>query len=135
MDLIQGLKNDEFATQFVCQQLKPFGIISTRNQAIITAKKNGILAVQRLFLLDSVALETSCKLMEQSQPDYIEVLPGVVPHLITEVHKRLHIPILAGGLIRTADEVQSALQAQAVAVTTSMKELWTIEPYGEVRSD
>ena len=56
-DLIDGLKNDEHATDFLCQHIAPAGIISTRSSVVIRAKQKGIIAVQRVFLLDSDALE------------------------------------------------------------------------------
>ncbi|PNQ87448.1 glycerol-3-phosphate responsive antiterminator [Paenibacillus polymyxa] len=123
-DLVQGLKNDEYAAEYLCQEIKPFGIISTRSGVIATAKKKGILAVQRVFLLDTIALEKSYALVEKTRPDYIEVLPGVVPPMIAEVSERTGIPILAGGLIRTPEDVEAALAAGATAVTTSNKQLF-----------
>jgi glycerol uptake operon antiterminator len=123
-DLIHGLKNDDYAAEFLSQMIKPVGLISTRANVILKAKKNGILAIQRLFLLDTNALEKSYSLVERTQPDYIEVLPGVMPHIITEVHERTQIPIFAGGLIRTIADVENALSAGAVAVTTSRRDLW-----------
>ncbi|CAM2921002.1 glycerol-3-phosphate responsive antiterminator [Paenibacillus sediminis] len=124
LDLINGLKNDEYATEYICQVVRPAGIISTRNNAIITAKKNKMLSIQRHFILDSMALETSLKLTEKTKPDYIEILPGIMPQIITELTAKIDVPILAGGLIRTIEEVESALQAGAIAVTTSNKEIW-----------
>ncbi len=38
-DLIHGLKNDEYATQFIVQEFQPAGLISTKSQVILTAKK------------------------------------------------------------------------------------------------
>lgn len=75
-------------------------------------------------MLDSHALEKSYKLLGKTQPDYIEVLPGVVPELITEVNERVKIPLFAGGFIRSIEDVENALNAGAVAVTTSKKEIW-----------
>jgi glycerol uptake operon antiterminator len=126
-DLVQGLKNDEYGTQFLCQEICPFGIISTRSQVIVTAKKKGIMAIQRLFLLDSGALETSYRLHEQTKPDFVEVLPGIIPHIIREIVGKIKIPIIAGGLIRTHKDVTDALQAGAVAVTTSDRQLWNVK--------
>jgi glycerol uptake operon antiterminator len=123
-DLIQGLSHDEYAAQFLCQEIKPAGLISTRTSVVVTAKKKGLLAIQRLFLLDSIALNTSYKLLKKSQPDYIEVLPGVMPHIISEVKEQLQISIFAGGLIRSVENVEHALSSGAEAVTTSRKELW-----------
>jgi glycerol uptake operon antiterminator len=124
VDLVEGLKNDEYAAEFLCQNVRPAGLISTRAGVITKAKQNGILAIQRLFLLDSGALEKSYTLLERTKPDIIEVLPGIMPSIIAEVSERTGIPIFAGGLIRTVSDVESALQAGASAVTTSHKELW-----------
>ena len=38
MDLVQGLKNDEYATEYVCQELKPYGVISTKASVILKAR-------------------------------------------------------------------------------------------------
>lgn len=124
VDLIQGLKNDEYAAEFLCQMAKPAGLISTRTPVVQIAKKRKIIAIQRVFLLDTHALETSYRLLRTSQPDYIEVLPGIIPHVIKEVAEETKIPILAGGLIRSRREYAQALQAGAVAITTSNTKLW-----------
>lgn len=123
-DLIEGLKNDEYAAEFICQIARPAGIVSTRASVIAKTKQNKLLAIQRLFLLDTNALEKSYALFERTKPDYIEVLPGVIPHMIAEVHERTGIPVFAGGLIRLVNDVEQALAAGASAVTTSDKALW-----------
>ncbi len=123
-DLIQGLKNDEYATEYLCQEIKPFGLISTRTSVILKAKQKGVLAIQRIFLLDTNALEKSYALLEKTQPDFIEVLPGAMPKIIAEVYERTKIPILAGGLIRTVTDVEQAIKAGATAITTSNQDLW-----------
>lgn len=126
-DLIDGLKNDEYAAEFLCQSIRPAGIISTRSSVIGRTKQNGLLAIQRLFLIDSDALERSYTVLDRYRPDFIEVLPGVIPDIISEVKQRSGIPIIAGGLIRTKEHVRQALEAGATAITTSRKELWKAE--------
>ncbi|MGG3941170.1 glycerol-3-phosphate responsive antiterminator [Peribacillus psychrosaccharolyticus] len=126
VDLIQGIKNDEYATEYICQEYKPYGLISTKASVILKAKQKGVVAIQRMFLIDSHAVEKTYKLVERTKPDYIEVLPGAMPWMIKEVKERLNTPILAGGLIRTSDEVNNALQAGASAITTSKQELWRL---------
>lgn len=123
-DLVEGLKNDEYAAEFLCQNIRPAGLISTRASVILKAKQNKMLAIQRLFLLDSNALEKSYAILERTKPDFIEVLPGIMPNMIKEVHEKAGIPIFAGGLIRSVDDVENALAAGATAVTTSRTELW-----------
>ncbi|MGN1401268.1 MAG: glycerol-3-phosphate responsive antiterminator [Bacillus sp. (in: firmicutes)] len=124
MDLINGLKNDEYGTQYLCQEFKPYGVISTKSSVIKQAKKNKVAAVQRIFMIDSHAIERSYRVIEKVEPDYIEVLPGAVPDMIREVSDRFKLPIFAGGLIRTVDEADQALEAGAISITTSKIKLW-----------
>ncbi|MDO8224254.1 glycerol uptake operon antiterminator GlpP [Bacillus cabrialesii] len=124
VDLIQGIKHDEYGAEFICQDIKPAGIISTRSNVIAKAKQKKIYAIQRLFLLDTSAMEKSMEFVGKHKPDFIEVLPGIVPSLIQEIKEKTGIPIFAGGFIRTEEDVEQALKAGAVAVTTSNTKLW-----------
>ncbi|OFW78999.1 MAG: glycerol-3-phosphate responsive antiterminator GlpP [Alicyclobacillus sp. RIFOXYA1_FULL_53_8] len=133
-DLVQGLRNDEYGAQFLCQWVKPDGIISTHSSVITTARKKGLVAIQRVFLLDSHSLETSYRILQTSRPDYIEVLPGVIPHVIHEIRERTHLPILAGGFIRTQTDIETILQSGATAVTTSSKNLWDLAKTHDFRA-
>ncbi|WP_067727120.1 glycerol-3-phosphate responsive antiterminator [Oceanobacillus damuensis] len=123
-DLIQGLKSDEFGVEFLIREVKPDGILSTRGNVINLAKKHKLLAIQRIFLLDSLALDHNLKLIEKIKPDCIEVLPGLMPTIIEQISQETSIPIIAGGLIKSDAELQAAMQAGAVAVSTSNKSLW-----------
>ncbi|WPZ17132.1 glycerol-3-phosphate responsive antiterminator [Geobacillus subterraneus] len=123
-DLVQGLSHDEHAAEYLCQEFRPHGLISTKASVIMKARQKHVLAVQRIFLLDSHALEKSYQLIAKTNPDYIEVIPGAMPHIIREVKERTGKPIYAGGLIRTPDDVKQALEAGAAAVTTSNEALW-----------
>lgn len=123
-DLIQGLKGDDYGAEFLCHVMKPAGIISTRTNMIVKAKAKGLVAIQRTFLLDTIALEKSYSLIEKTIPDFIEVLPGIIPEMIDEVRERTGIPIISGGLIRTPEQVETALTAGSIAVTTSNPEIW-----------
>lgn len=124
IDLIQGLKADAYGIEYLVREVKPDGIVSTRSNVIAMAKKNKLLTIQRLFLLDSHALEHNIKLINQVKPDYIEILPGIIPSVITEVHQQTGIPVIAGGLIRTEEDIQLAYGGGAVAISTSQAELW-----------
>ena len=124
VDLINGLRNDEYGTQYLCQEFKPYGVISTKSAVIQEAKKHNTIAVQRIFMIDSHALERSYKTIKKSQPDYIEVLPGALPNMIREVAGIIQLPIIAGGLIRTVEEAEEALNAGSVSITSSKRELW-----------
>ncbi|MBC1473035.1 glycerol-3-phosphate responsive antiterminator [Listeria grandensis] len=123
-DLIHGLKNDEYAVDFLCQDVRPAGIISTRGNVILKAKQHKVLAIQRLFMLDSSAFTKGTALVQKVQPDYIELLPGILPTMVEKMTELLHIPVIAGGLITTQTQIDEILAANATAITTSQKSLW-----------
>ena len=50
-------------------------------------------------------------------------MPGVIPKALRPF-SRQEIPVIAGGLIETKQEVTAALFAGAIAVSTGKKELW-----------
>src|SRR5699024_3072344 len=62
IDLVQGLKADEYGVEFLVNDIKVDGIVSTRGSVIELAKKRDILAVQRMFLLDSLSLKTDVRI-------------------------------------------------------------------------
>lgn len=124
VDLIQGLNNDEAAAEYLCQEIKPYGLISTKSSVLTKARQKGLYATQRAFIIDSSALERSIRLIEKTDPHFVEVLPGVVPKIIKDIHERTGKTIFAGGLIDNEEEVEMALQAGAAAITTSNRDLW-----------
>lgn len=123
-DLIQGLKADDYGMEFLIREVKPDGILSTRGNVITLAKKHHLLAIQRMFLLDSLALEHNLKLIKRTQPDCVEVLPGLIPDMIRQIKEQANTPVIAGGLVTREDQVTDALNAGAAAVSTSNTSLW-----------
>lgn len=124
MDLIHGLKSDDYATEYICQEFKPFGLISIKGSVILKARQKGVKSIQRLFVLDSGSIEKGYALIERTQPDYIEVLPGIVPKIISDIKQQTKKEVFAGGLIDTIEEVEQVYEAGAIAVTTSNQLLW-----------
>lgn len=127
VDLLQGIGKDQWGLRFLARDVGVDGILTTRSHLIKSAKKEGLLAIQRLFVLDSEALKTGLSIVGSSQPDAIEILPALIlPH----IHQRLPVnelpPIIAGGLIETADELRAVLKTPARAVSTSRQELWAM---------
>jgi glycerol uptake operon antiterminator len=126
VDLIKGLSCDEYAVIYLCQNIKLEGVISTHSSVISMAKKRRKLAIQRIFLIDQQSLDKSYHFIENSRPDYVEVLPGLMPRIISEMKENMDIPIITGGLISTPDDILVVLKAGAVAVTASSRELWQV---------
>lgn len=127
IDLINGIGKDESGVRYL-KRLGLEGIVSVKWQLLRFAKENEMLTVQRLFLVDSEAIRTSLRLIKQTSPDAIEVMPATVPKFaIDELHKATALSILGGGLLRTEEDVQSALDNGMTAVTSSRRNLWNLQ--------
>jgi glycerol uptake operon antiterminator len=126
IDLVHGLAPREVAVDFIRQNTRADGIISTKPQLLRHARALGLLAVQRFFLLDSMALENSLRQMGQDDADLVEVLPGVMPKIIRRMVAASSSSLIAGGLIADKEDVVSALSAGASAVSTTLPGLWAV---------
>jgi len=128
LDLIKGYSQDNYFIKYLKDEINPTGVITTKNNIITRAKQENLLTIQRLFLLDSSAMDISINSVRKIKPDAIEILPGLVPKLIKNVKKEINIPIVTGGFIETVEEVRSCLAAGAISVSTSHKPLWDSIP-------
>ena len=90
------------------------------------AKEVGLFTVQRFFLVDSHSVETILETIKSVKPDMAEVMPGVVPKVIADLKEKVTIPVIAGGLIDSRDEIKLALQSGAAAVSIGKKEFWGV---------
>ena len=61
--------------------------------------------------------------LELGKPDFVEILPGILPRIITEISTQTPVPIIAGGLLRDKADVIAAMRAGAAAVSTSAPSL------------
>ena len=129
IDLIAGLSAKEISVEFIARQTRADGIITTKPALVRRAKELGIFAVLRFFVIDSLALKNIENLEMQcgtSRPDFIEVLPGVMPKVLGRIAKVSRIPMIAGGLITEKEEVIAALSAGAIAVSSTNQDVWNL---------
>ena len=126
IDLVDGLSAREVAVNSLIALCHPDGIISTHPSLIRRARHQGLLTIQRAFILDSLSLNNLSGQLEQGKPDFVEILPGIMPRVITEISTRTRVPVIAGGLLRDKADVMAAMRAGASAVSTSAPELWDI---------
>lgn len=126
LDLVSGFDGREIAVDYFKNMTKADGIISTKTAQINRAKELGLYAVHRFFVLDSRSLENIRKQSAATKPDCIEILPGIMPKIITRVTKAQRIPVIAGGMIDDKEDVMLALKAGAAAISTTKQELWFV---------
>lgn len=126
-DLVEGLGKDYKAVEYLKEVVKPDGIISTRTNILTYAKELNIPCIERIFLLDTQALKTGLNSIKQIEPTAIEVMPGVAHDVTKKLTTEVYQPIIAGGLVKTKEDVINALSSGAVAVSTSEKSLWFVD--------
>lgn len=129
IDLIAGLSAKEISVEFIARQTRADGIITTKPALVRRAKELGIFAVLRFFVIDSLALKNIENLEMQcgtSRPDFIEVLPRVMPKVLGRIAKVSRIPMIAGGLITEKEDVIAALSVGAIAVSSTNQDVWKL---------
>ena len=126
IDMIEGLKGDALGLEYIKKEANPNGIITTKVSNVRHARNLGLIVIQRIFILDSLSLDTGIKNMKDHMPDAIEVLPGIASRIINSIEDRVSLPIIAGGLIKTKKDVLECLSMGAIAVSTSSMNLWDL---------
>ncbi|MGF9964385.1 glycerol-3-phosphate responsive antiterminator [Bacillus rhizoplanae] len=124
-DFIHGLNpNTKEAMEYIQEVICPDGIISTKGSTIRNANKVGLKTIQRIFVLDTLSLTKSIEICQSTKPNAVEVMPGIMPKIISKLVAELPFPIIAGGLIHTKEEAKAALDAGANAVSASSSNIW-----------
>lgn len=128
VDLITGLNNSkDICLDFIKNNTAADGIITTKSNLIPHARELELNTVLRYFILDSLALQNIEKQARSSgiKPDIIEFLPGIVlPKMIRRINKVSRVPIIAGGLIADKEDVMNALDAGALAISSTNEKVW-----------
>lgn len=123
VDLMGGVSGDAAGVEFLAENVE--SIISTNRHVIELANSAGLVTIQRLFALDLGSIERGLKLVKRANPQYVEVLPALTLPQVASYHPEiLDRPMLAGGLVRSPEEVSFLLEAGAAGVSTSHQELW-----------
>ena len=125
LDLADGLGKDSVGLRFL-KNLGSDGVISTRNSVIRAAREIGLVTVQRFFIVDSHSIATAADSIRSSLPNLVELMPGIIPKVLEKMCRMVHIPVIAGGLIESKEEIFEALRAGAAAVSTGCSVLWDL---------
>ena len=116
--LQNALQNENIRVVFIL-----YGDI--RQSFIRRAKELGLAAILRVFLLDSISLESLGK-MPANLPDCLDILPGTMPKILRRVCADAKVPVFTGGLIADKEDVMAALDAGATAISTTNQAVWNM---------
>ena len=124
IDLIAGLSSKEIAVDFIQKYTRADGIITTKPALIKRAKELGLYTILRLFVIDSMAYSNIEHQLRTAKPDLIEVLPALMPKVLSKVCKLSTVPVIAGGLVSDKEDVMALLQAGVVSISSTNEKIW-----------
>ena len=67
--MMSGLSKDQAAVELLQMEMKPTGILTTKPNLVQKARSLGLITIQRLFMLDSLSIQTGIKMVNLNRPD------------------------------------------------------------------
>lgn len=126
IDSIDGFSKDTWGLEYIIKNIYPDGIITEKDNLIKLSKSMGVFTIQRLIIMDSNSLKDAIESIKRTRPNAVEILPGIMPKIITKIIKNIKLPIISSGLISDAEDIEAVLQAGAIAISSSKKSIWNI---------
>lgn len=126
VDLIEGFSNKPVVIDFLKSNTRLDGVLSSKPFMVKRAKEAGLMSVHRFFLIDSFSYRNLPKQVSLSGADAVEILPGCMPRVLSWVREDIDQPLIAGGLVCNKQDVLSALDAGAIAIASSNREVWSM---------
>ncbi|WP_413595162.1 glycerol-3-phosphate responsive antiterminator [Citrobacter youngae] len=126
IDSCNGLSQDKGGIDYVAET-GAMGLLSTRLQTVQRAKKCGLVTMQKIFVTDRSTWLRSLKAVEQSEPDYVQLMPAQMLPLLSQADRNVLPPIVASGFVCNEEHAQTALLHGAIAVSSSDSALWDID--------
>lgn len=126
VDLLDGFTGRDVVIEWLATETEADGILTTKSSLIRAARRHGLCAVQRFFLVDSMSYHQVARVAGQAQPDFLEILPGCVPRVLSWLNEDIGLPMIAGGLVCDKADVMDALASGAVAVASSNRDVWSM---------
>lgn len=124
IDLIAGLSGREIAVDFIHKYTQADGIITTKPALVKRAAELKLFTVLRFFVIDSMAFDSIPRQLHSVKPDVIEILPALMPKVVSRICGMSKTPVITGGLVTDKEDVVSLLNAGAVCVSSTNENVW-----------
>ena len=127
LDLLTGFAQDADAVELLAAQ-GIAGVVSTRQSVLRAARAQGIIAVQRTFVVDSIAVGNITRSLQHFIPDAIELLPAAAAPLCLSALQSTQpeLPVIATGLVTTMRQVEELTHFGVCSIATSDVSLWIL---------
>ncbi|WP_434641391.1 glycerol-3-phosphate responsive antiterminator [Klebsiella sp. I138] len=125
IDSCSGLSQDKGGIDFIAET-GAMGLLSTRLQTVQRAKKSGLVTMQKIFVTDRSTWLRSLHALEQSEPDYVQLMPAPMLGMLPQADRQRLPPIVASGFVSNEEQIRAALASGATAVSSSDSALWNL---------
>lgn len=126
LEFIEGLSNHEVVLTYIKKVCHADGIITTKRSLIEPAKRLGLITILRFFVIDHLSIDNIVAQLRTVRPDMVEVLPALIPMVISSLKELINVPIVTGGMVTSKKDVIQALNAGALCVSASSEEVWSL---------
>jgi glycerol uptake operon antiterminator len=127
LDLLTGFAQDADGIELLAAE-GVAGVVSTRQSALRAARAQGIIAVQRTFIVDSIAVNNIIRALQHFLPDAVELLPAAAAQFCVSTLRTAQpqLPIIATGLVTTMRQVDDLIRCGVSSAATSDVSLWVL---------
>jgi glycerol uptake operon antiterminator len=124
VETIDGFSKDTWGLEYIVKNIELDGIITKKHNLVKLCKDMGIFTIEKILIHDTIELKDSISSLRALRPHAIDISPGIMPKVISRFNKELKIPIIASGLIEDKMDVELALSAGAIGVSSSSPIVW-----------
>lgn len=126
IDSIDGFSKDTWGLEYIIKNIELDGIISKKNNLIKLSRDMGVFTIETMYIHDSDCLNEGLQSIKSLRPHAVDVSPGIMPRIINKIYNETKIPLIASGLIIEKSDVQSAIDAGAIGISTTNINTWYI---------
>ena len=127
IDLIDGFSKDTWGLEYIIKNIQLDGVITSKQNLVKLSKDMGVFTIYRMFIPDSKALKQGINFVKTNHPHAVEILPGPMPKVLKMILNEINIPLIASGLIMDMIDLNSILEAGALAISTSNDNIWHLD--------
>ena len=73
-----------------------------------------------------MAYENIERQLKSARPDLIEILPALMPKVVSRICKHTSTPVIAGGLVSEKEDVLELLDAGVISVSSTNPKIWFV---------
>lgn len=123
IDAIGGLAHDRGGLGYL-ESIGIEGVVTTRGSLVARIRSAGMVSIQKVFITDRTNLQRMQGSVQQSSPDYVEIMPQPVVDMLTPQELEPFGNLIVAGFISDKADVKRALDKGAAGVSSSDVRLW-----------